>query len=229
MAAGHPIWFRPTGFCRAVLNYSLTRIGWLPPETVISVNLGAEEVEAVELIGRAVFTLQAIIRNGLRQIFIESVSLDVNYYKIRQFMTQGYLEIDVFNLVLSNLAIIAELIIFLDEIGFPLPRHSYHIPWCDIYSHRLRDELASKGGFEKLLEVARRRYIDTGLHVDTLISFVNNIPIPYAEEPGVSDWPEILLEFVRREQDNPLPSNTTMAMNVLRKLYAHKTEMVPTP
>ncbi|GBN03405.1 hypothetical protein AVEN_56003-1 [Araneus ventricosus] len=235
MAARHPEWFHPSSFSQAVLRYSLRKIGWLPPEDAVNLNRAGEDFrKAVKTVGKAVFSLQVIIRNRLRELFIESVNLVAgvvdghNPTEILEFMTQGYLEKDVFNFMLSIFAVIAELIIFLDEFGIPIPPHSYHMPWCNIYSHRLTQVFASRGGWERLLEVAKRRYIDTEFYRETLISFVDNTPIPYAEEGVGNNWPENPLEFLQ-ERFDIAPQSRTLAMAILRELYAHKIGLVPFP
>ncbi|GBN03406.1 hypothetical protein AVEN_56004-1 [Araneus ventricosus] len=235
MAGREPAWFRPEPFCREVLHFVFRELGVIPPETAESLNQHPEEFrEAVRTVGRAVFTLQLVIRNRLRPLFIEGINLAADvvhgdiYRQIFYFMTQGYLDNDIFNTTLSCFAIVAELILFLSDFGLPIPHYWFPMPWCAIYEHRLRRELESNGGWERLLEEARLRYTDTEFYRETSLSFLNNNPIPYAEVRGGNNWPDNPLEFLH-ERFGVTPRSTTLAMRILRELYRHEGRLTPTP
>ncbi|GBN03404.1 hypothetical protein AVEN_56002-1 [Araneus ventricosus] len=237
MAAREPAWFRPEQFCREVLRFIFRMFDVMPPETAESLNRHPEEFrEAVEIVGKSVFTLQMIMRDRVRPLFIESINLVAGvrhgriYHEISKFTAQGYLHGDIFNTTLSCFAIVAELLLFMDDFGFPVPPFWYHVPWCAIYEHRLKRELASMGGWEILLEKAALRNAE--LYKETLISIRYNIPNPYAEVRaeviGRDNWPINPFEFVL-ERFGVAPQSTTLAMGILRELYAFERDMIPVP
>lgn len=234
MSGREPEWFKPEPFSREVLLHAFRQLGVIPPAPADDLNQYPEEFrEAVQTIGQAVFTLQLIIRNRVRPLFIETMNLLVDvvhgdiYGEIFRFMHQSYLHQGIFKTTLSCFAIIAELILFLFEFGHAVPFYWIPMPFCAIYEYRLRLPLEESGGWERLLEVVRTRYIDNEFYEETYLSYVNNNPIPHAEVRGLENWPQEPPEILY----NPIPGiprNTTLAMRILREIYKDR-QLTPTP
>ncbi|KAF8773742.1 hypothetical protein HNY73_016375 [Argiope bruennichi] len=234
MSSREPSWFRAEPFYREVLHFSFRQFGLLSSEIEERLLHYPEEFrEAVRTVGRGVFTLQVIIRGGLIPFFIESINVIADvihegiYIDFLFFLCQGYLNKDIFNFTLSSMAVVAELIIFLNAFELPLPTYFYPLPWCAIYEHRLRHELEANGGWERLLDEVKLKYIDSNFFQETSLSFINNNVNPYAERPDRYNWPEDPAAFLI-ERFGVIPRNTTLAMRILRELYKHE-QLTPVP
>ncbi|GFW93084.1 hypothetical protein TNCV_3888251 [Trichonephila clavipes] len=121
----------------------------------------------------AVVSLQFYMRDPLRRCFNNSIDVmegltneKIGIETIQRLMAtmKPYYDCDIYNLTLSNLALMAELLLYLRHIDLSVSLFWFIRIWVFLFRRRLEKKLAEKGGWVELIHTARRRYGRSGIY-----------------------------------------------------------------
>ncbi|CAL1268088.1 unnamed protein product [Larinioides sclopetarius] len=171
-----------SNFGEKVLSFSLQKFGMIYKELAHS-SLFTEDI------GNAVVILQLHIRDFLRDRLFRGLDKMVGvidpsqgYQAIRHLLNlrsdQSLEDYPIHTVFLGYLALITELIIFLDSTNLPVPKHWFTQTWTLIFEERLKHRFAD--GWEGLKAEAKK-VCDECPNKDELFEELRFIEHPYAE------------------------------------------------
>ncbi|GFY78930.1 hypothetical protein TNIN_348331 [Trichonephila inaurata madagascariensis] len=145
-------------FALNLFSSSMTVFGLRAPHQIYPSPFQSDEVI------HAVVSLQFYMRDTLRKCFNESINVmegmtreSIGMEKIEHLMEtmKPYIECDIFNLALSNLALMAELLLYLRHIDLSVSLFWFIRIWVFLYRRRLERKLQEEGGWIELIRTTR--------------------------------------------------------------------------
>ncbi|GFQ98357.1 hypothetical protein TNCT_554561 [Trichonephila clavata] len=168
-------------FALNLFSASTCKFGLRAPDQIFPSPFQSEDII------HAVVCLQFYMRDTLRKCFSESMSLveSLNREKISVEIVERilaqmrpYYDGDIFNFTLSNLALMAELLLYLRHVDVSVSLFWFVRIWVFTYRCRLQKKLEEAGGWMELIRTAKERYTLSGIYKEISEEF-QNLTHPY--------------------------------------------------
>ncbi|GFY58345.1 hypothetical protein TNIN_276131 [Trichonephila inaurata madagascariensis] len=168
-------------FALNLFSSSMTVFGLRAPHQIYPSPFQSDEVI------HAVVSLQFYMRDTLRKCFNQSIDVmegmtreSIGMEKIERLMAsmKPYLDCDIFNFALNNLALMAELLLYLRHIDLSVSLFWFIRIWVFLYRRHLEKKMEEEGGWIELIRTAKRRYRFTGLYEEIQEEF-QKLVYPY--------------------------------------------------